>query len=94
VTLVVTLLARKDLEDAVAFIASESPAAASRFKRQIERAAERLLDFPGLGRMIPESDRRAYVVPRSPYILVYRLTGDRIVLLRVWHAARRPAPNF
>jgi toxin ParE1/3/4 len=73
VNLVVTLLARKDLEDAVAFIALDSPAAASRFQSQIETAAGRLLDFPGLGRAMPGCERRAYVVPRTRYVLIYRL---------------------
>lgn len=91
--LVVTRLARKDLEDAVAFIALDSPVAASRFQGQIEMAAGRLLDFPGLGRAMPGSDRRAYVVARTRYILIYRVESDTIVLLRVWHAARQPTQS-
>lgn len=52
-------------------------------------AAGRLIQFPALGRVVPEFDRpdlRELIV--RPYRLVYRLRGESIEIATVFHAAR------
>ncbi|WP_137177346.1 type II toxin-antitoxin system RelE/ParE family toxin [Roseomonas sp. AR75] len=86
--LVFALAARRDLAEAVAYISADNPDAARRQRRLIERAAQRLLDFPGLGRE-DEDGRRRLRVPRTPFVLMYRQHDEMIVILRVWHGARQ-----
>ena len=82
--------ARRDLTEAIAFIAAENPAAASWQRGLIEETARRLTVFPALGPTLGEmldSTRQAQV-PRTPFRLVYAIRQDAIVILRVWHGAR------
>jgi toxin ParE1/3/4 len=84
--------ALEDLDSALAYIASDNPAAAVKVLRRIDETAA------GLGR-IP-SGRRGRVagtyeksVTRLPYIIAYSFQsapggGERIVILRVIHSAR------
>ena len=54
---------------------------------QLERVrlrARRLREFPTLGRQLG-SETRSVPVQKTPYILVYRVQGDLIEILRVHH---------
>jgi len=39
------------------------------------------------------ADTRELVIPRSPFIAIYRLTGAEIILLRILHGARHLPPE-
>ncbi len=52
----------KDLHDLVRFIAADNPATAAAFGMRLIERAERLQDFPEMGRVVPE--RRARVFER------------------------------
>jgi len=71
----------------VEFIAHENPAAAAGVRRRIRSAVLRLLDFPESGRMGQVPGTRELVVANLPYIVVYRVTGDVVEILRVFHTA-------
>jgi toxin ParE1/3/4 len=73
------------LEHAFAHIARENPAAAWRIYDRIVARAEELLDFPELGPLGREPDTRELVVLQTEYIIVYRLSPDRIEIAAVWH---------
>jgi addiction module RelE/StbE family toxin len=84
-----SLLARRDLEQLRAYIERDNPAAAARTADRILDAAERLEQFPHLGRPGRETATRELVVPRTPYILIYRVRGEVLEMLRVLHGAQR-----
>jgi plasmid stabilization system protein ParE len=48
-----------------------------------------LLNFPDRGRPVPDTDLREATVV-YPYIIRYRVDGDRVLILRVGHGMRRP----
>ena len=73
------------LEHAVNTIAAENPAAAWRLFDRIEEAAERLLDFPKLGKEGREPDTREWVITDTGYTVVYRIVGDLIQVAAVWN---------
>jgi toxin ParE1/3/4 len=78
-----------DLEAIREHIARDSEAYAGLVVARLVSAPSRLLEFPESGRMVPEFGRpnlRELVV--RPYRLVYRLRGDVVDVVTVFHAAR------
>ena len=49
--------ARSELNDLLAYIAFDNPAAASKLAGKIEKSLDRLVEFPDSGRAIPEAHR-------------------------------------
>jgi plasmid stabilization system protein ParE len=50
-----------------------------------------LRDSPAAGRM-DRAQRRALTLPPTPYRPIYRIAGDRVLILAVWHGARQWPP--
>jgi toxin ParE1/3/4 len=79
-----------DLVALRAYIAQDDPAAAQRVALHIIRNVETLLpNNPEMGRPGRVPGTREFVIPRTPYIVPYRLVGNTIQVLRVFHSARR-----
>ena len=79
-----------DLAALRAYIAQHDPAAAQRVALHIIRNVETLLpNSPEMGRPGRVPGTRELVIPRTPYIVPYRLIGNTIQVLRVFHGARR-----
>ncbi len=79
-----------DLAALRTFIAQDDPAAAQRVARHIIRNIETLLpQNPERGRPGRVPGTRELVIPGTPYIVPYRLVGNAIQVLRVFHSARR-----
>ncbi len=87
-----TALANLDAE--AAYIARENPQAAQRTVERIRDAVHRLVDYPALGRPGRVPGTRELVVPDTPYIVPYRVRGEELEILRVFHAARRWPRRF
>lgn len=79
-----------DLLDAYAFIASDNPVAAERVQARLIGAAERLQDFPNSGRIGRRSGTREMPVSQTPYVMIYVVSDDRVIITRLWHGAREP----
>ena len=80
----------EDLASLRAYIAEDNPAAARRTVRHIIESIEQLIpDNPRIGRAGRVPGTRELVIPRSPYIVPYRLQRTTIQILRVYHGARR-----
>jgi toxin ParE1/3/4 len=73
-----------------AHIAEHDPAAAKRVALQILHCVEGLLgDHPKLGAPGRVPGTRELVIPKTPYIVPYRVSGSRIEIARVYHSSRR-----
>jgi toxin ParE1/3/4 len=84
-----------DLVSLRAFISEDDPAAAQRVALHIIDAAESLLSGnPEMGRPGRVPGTRELVVPRTPFIVPYRVRGGTLQILRVYHAARRWPERF
>ena len=84
------------LEDALAevagiyrYIAADDPKAAGRIVERIRAAVRLLADLPHRGRPGRWPGTRELIIPGTPYIVPYRVKGDLIEILRVFHGARR-----
>jgi len=71
----------------VKFIAAENPTAAVRVRRKIRTSVLRLLDFPDSGRVGQVPGTRELIVVELPYIVLYRVSGDVVEILRVFHTS-------
>jgi len=72
-------------------IAQYDPEAAERVRLQITAAVRLLQAFPCLGHPGRKHGTREFVVPRVPYVMVYRIDigdEDELVILGIFHGAR------
>lgn len=81
--------ARLQFLEGLAFIRVDRPEAARRFKEKAEEGLRRLERFPDSGRVIPEFPELPHreVVVR-PYRFFYRVVGNVVWIVAVWHAAQ------
>ncbi|MEI6270384.1 MAG: type II toxin-antitoxin system RelE/ParE family toxin [Methylococcaceae bacterium] len=84
-----TVSAGSDRENAINYIAVDSLTAALSQLDEIERQTDRLADYPKLGRPGRVKGTRELVVNRTPFIVVYRIKGEIIQILRVLHGAQQ-----
>ncbi len=79
--------ARADIHHLFDFLIEVNPAAAGRAVRAISSGADRLRFHPKLGHLMEDGQRRELFLPfgGGAYILRYRLEGDTVVIIRVWH---------
>ena len=56
---------------------------------RIRVAVGNLAEFPEMGRVGRVRQTRELVIPRSPYIAVYRIGGGTIRILRILHGSQR-----
>ena len=86
-----TPLARAQLLAAVAYIQADRPAAARDFASRVDTALRRLIDFPESGRVIPEFEGLGFrEVVVEPHRVFYRVRGEVIWVVGVWHDAQIP----
>ena len=84
-----------DLAALRAYIAEDNPAAADEIVLRIFHNIEQLLSRnPSMGRPGRVPGTRELVVPRTPYIVPYRIKAGDIEVLRVYHGARRWPDRF
>jgi toxin ParE1/3/4 len=77
------------LEDIRERIAAENPTAATHMIEQIRVAVTRLAGSPALGRPSRVPGTRELVIPRTPYIVPYRVKGDVVQIITILHSAQR-----
>jgi len=78
-----------DLDDEAGFIAADSPQAAQLVVQRVLDAVATLPEQPGMGRPGRVPGTRELVVLKTRYIVPYRVRGQTIEVLRVFHTSRR-----
>ncbi len=90
-----TELASNDLSNIYEFIAQDDPRIAARIVTAVVAHVERqLLEYPNSGRAGRVAGTMELVVPRLPYIVPYRINGEQLEILRVYHAKRMWPDSF
>ena len=86
------LVAQRDLQAIVEFIATDDPAAAARVLDQIESRTVSLQQMPERGRVVPElaavGIHAYWELVVKPWRLVYRITGKTVYVLAVLDGRR------
>lgn len=84
-----TELADEDLDTLVNYVAEDSVAVALAMDATIRDAARVLADFPESGRVGRFPNTREIVIPRYRCVLVYRLEGEQVQILRLIHGGQQ-----
>jgi toxin ParE1/3/4 len=87
---VLTREASADLENVLSHIAANNPAAAARVAARIDRTLSIVGDFPGAGRLDPDSGAREWLVNGLPLIIIYMIQPDFVEVIGVFHTSRDP----
>jgi plasmid stabilization system protein ParE len=77
-----------NLDAEAEYIAVDNPAV-GRVVPRILRAVDLLKKNPAVGRAGRVAGTRELVVAGTPYIVPYRVRGEAVEILRVFHAARK-----
>jgi toxin ParE1/3/4 len=86
--------ALKNFDEEIDFIASDSPAAARLVMRRIREALELLASHPGMGRPGRVAGTRELLVPKTRYLIPYRVRRGVVEIMRVFHTSRRPPKRW
>jgi toxin ParE1/3/4 len=83
------LARRARLEEIRAFVALDKPEAAARLATRLVVVVEALKTHPYLGRAGAEPGVRELVIGGTPYVVLYRVRGQRVTISTIWHGAQR-----
>jgi addiction module RelE/StbE family toxin len=86
--------AAADLDRVFDYLLERKPEAVRTFLELIQRRVGQLVEHPELGRPGRVETTRELVVTGTPYIVAYRIKGERIDILAVLHAARKWPEGF
>lgn len=83
--------ARERFLDAIAYIATDKPKAARRFRARCHKTLKRLVRFPSSGHKIPEFPELPHrQVIEAPLRFFYRIDGKVLWVVAVWHDKQIP----
>lgn len=81
--------ALRNLDEEAGYIANDDSAAARIVVERVLSAVAMLAQQPDMGRPGRVPGTRELVVPRARYIVPYRVRGDAVEILRMFHTSRR-----
>lgn len=83
--------ARNQFLSALSYIRQDKPSAAVKFRNKAETILRRLEKLPESGRIIPEFPELPHrEVILSPYRFFYKVKGNIVWIVAVWHGAQLP----
>ena len=86
--------ALRNLDEEAEYIARDDREAAARIVDRIATSVERLATYPASGRIGRVPGTRELVVSGTPYVAAYRVRGETVEILRVFHGARKWPEKF
>ncbi len=78
----------KALQEIHLYLSEHLPALAQPTMLALYQAANSLVEIPFRGRAGSKEGTRELVLPRLPYIIVYRIRGEAVEILYIHHTAR------
>jgi toxin ParE1/3/4 len=70
------------------YVARDKPDAAEKLATRIVALSELLKNHPFLGRAGSEPGIRELAVAGTPYLIFYRVRGQRVIINTIWHGAQ------
>ncbi|MDA1028829.1 MAG: type II toxin-antitoxin system RelE/ParE family toxin [Bacteroidetes bacterium] len=81
--------ASEDFRSATRYYSEQSPTLARSFLSEVDAAVELISGSPHIGMEVGDGNRRI-IVRRFPFVLIYRVESDRILILTVGHQRQHP----
>jgi toxin ParE1/3/4 len=81
--------ANNNLDHVEDYIAQDNPPAAVATVNKIIETAQMLADYPTVGKRGRERGTRELVVAGLPYIVIYTVQNEELVILRVLHTSMK-----
>ena len=81
------------LDHQLDYIADRNPSAALKVGAAVIGSIDRLREFPFLGRSGRAQGTRELVVSGTPYVVIYRVRSNSVLILRLLHGAQRWPPG-
>lgn len=78
-----------DLVDARAHVEHHRPASAAPLVDRLVKRVHLLADHPEAGERLPRLGPGVRRLTETPYLILYRVTGEEVQILRILHGARR-----
>ena len=82
-----------DLEEISDYLVVASPEAWEHLLERVEHLAHALLDFPLMGKSGLVPGTREFVLSGTPYVLVFQIKGDAVVIVSVRDGHMRFPPS-
>lgn len=79
----------RNIEQIHEYIARDNPVAAVRITLKIQQAVSQLADTSYIGRLGRVEGTRELVILQTPYIVIYRIKGETVQIIRVLHSSRK-----
>jgi toxin ParE1/3/4 len=83
-----TTAATTDLESITDYLFEKTPQNAAQLIRKIYEAPQTLKNYPNLGRAGKKEGTRELVLTPLPYVVIYKIMDDTIIIVRVLHGAQ------
>lgn len=83
-----------NLDSEAEYIAQENPQAAAEMFAYVKAKVESLANFPASGMPGRVPGTRELVIERYPLLVPYRVVGNELHVLRVFHTRRKPPLNW
>ncbi len=88
-TFILTKQAALDIEEITGYIARDGIESAIRFADELLEVCRSILDFPEMGRVVPEIGQpQIREIIHKNYCLVYTVRKEKVYILQVFNAAR------
>jgi toxin ParE1/3/4 len=81
--------AQADFDEGVRWYAKEKKGRGRKFAEAVKQVLKRLRKMPKAHTVVMKDVRRA-LVPGFPYIVLYRVTDDEVVIISIFHTSQDP----
>ncbi len=81
--------ALKNLDEVYQYVEQNNPVAARAVLLKIQNAINNLVYFPMMGKQGRVEGTRELFVSQTPYIIIYKISSQTIIILRILHSSRR-----
>lgn len=93
--IIISTLAHDDEYDAYEWYEKASKGLGEAFLNELETAYEKIAKQPALFSFIDERKiLRDYLLPRFPFVIVYRIKADTVEVITIHHTRKHPGKKY
>ncbi len=90
---IIDKIALQEAQDAYDFYEFKHPGLGDKFKEELEKGIESIIENPEHNRKIKNEIRQS-LLHKFPYVIVYEKMNNVIVIYSIFHTSRNPKQKF